>query len=125
MEASTGIDLVLRFEDERLSAIEAGDTAWLARHSSADFIYVHSTGLVESGEQFCRMLESGSRKYLSLIPSDRSVRLHGGLAIIVGALDVKVRTERGDVVTGTRYTGVYDMTHHPVVVSWHSSPRKS
>lgn len=123
MGQKEAIAAALRFEDERLAAVLSADTDWLGRNSSPDFVYVHSTGLVESGAEFCRMLDNGSRRYLSLTPSNRSVRLHGGLAIVVGALDVEVRVGDGQVVAGTRYTGVYDLTGSPVIVSWHSSPR--
>lgn len=88
---------VLRTDEARLRALEAGDLAALDRLLAPDCLYVHSNGTTQTRGEFLSALKSGALKYLSIRPTaPPQVRLCGDdCAIVTGPTHVEVARADG------------------------------
>ncbi|MEX0690770.1 MAG: nuclear transport factor 2 family protein [Gemmatimonadales bacterium] len=75
---------VLAAEDRRLAAMLARDTATLRPLLADELAYTHTSGRLESRAEFLRSLGSGALRYEAIAPEERSVRLYGRVAVVVG-----------------------------------------
>lgn len=63
-------------------AIEKTDAAALERILADDLVYAHSTGLVETKQQYIKSMQSGNQKYASVQPVNPNVRVYGDTAVV-------------------------------------------
>ena len=94
---------VLAAEDARFAAMIGGNAAELDQWLADDLQYVHSTGQVESREQFLASIAGGAFRYLEIAPLERQVvtlgdnsalvRGHARFQVIAGGnrLDLEIR----------------------------------
>ena len=99
---------VLAAEDARFAAMIAGDTAALARILADDLTYVHSSGRVETKDEYLKAVGSQSLRYLAFVPSERRVTLvDASAAIIMGRANVRAVLAGQEQAFDLRYIGVY------------------
>jgi hypothetical protein len=69
--------------------------------------YVHTGGNLESRQQFIDAIRKRTLVYESIAPSEVRVRVYDGLALAMGASEMRVRTAAGVSSFGIRFTEVY------------------
>lgn len=95
-------------EDARFAAMVAADTAALAGMLADDLVYVHSSGRVETKDEFLKAIGSQAIKYLAFVPKERRVTLlDDKAAVITGRADARVITGGQELGFDVRYTAVY------------------
>ena len=115
---------LLRLEDERIQAMVAGDIPTLERILSPDLSYTHSTGRVETRQEYLDSLRAGRTKYRSMRREDVRVRVFGSTAVITGRAQVEVTTEGEARAFPIRFTDVYvDKDGRWTMVAWQSRRR--
>lgn len=63
---------------------------FLKKHYGDDFVFTHSTGLIDSKESWIKNIEKmGTEKFLSRAHDSTKVEMHGEVAIIFGKLTVE------------------------------------
>jgi ketosteroid isomerase-like protein len=63
---------------------------FMKKHYADDFVFTHSTGLIDSKESWVKNIEKmGTEKFLSRAHDSTKVELHGDVAIIFGKLSVE------------------------------------
>lgn len=63
---------------------------FLKKHYADDFVFTHSTGLIDSKESWIKNIENmGTDKFLSRAHDSTKVEMHGDVAIIFGKLTVE------------------------------------
>jgi len=80
----------LEFQSERFAAMVAADTERLEEFLADDLSYAHTTGLVETKQQFLQTIESGVIDYQRIVPGDVRVRIYGEVAVMVGTAELQV-----------------------------------
>lgn len=99
---------VRAFEDARFAAMVKADTAALARMLADDLIYVHSTGSLETKDEFLNAIGARTLRYMSFMPEERRVIvLNSSSAVIVGRVRGTVMLKDRQADLDARYTGVY------------------
>lgn len=63
-------------------AIEKTDAAALERILADDLVYSHSTGLVETKQEYVKSMQSGNQKYASVQAMNPKVRVYGDTAVV-------------------------------------------
>lgn len=94
-------------DSKRLAAMVRADVAELGTLLAEDLTYTHSSGKVESREEFLAALSSGKLDYLSLERTEDKVRIYGDTAVVSGRVDGKLRSEDKDVPLALRFTSVW------------------
>ncbi len=74
-------DAIQAIEKEWGAAVVAHDYAKLDRILSDDLIYAHSTGNVESKQEYVQRLRSGAQKYDAIEYENITVHLYGETAV--------------------------------------------
>jgi ketosteroid isomerase-like protein len=63
---------------------------FLKRHYAEDFVFTHSTGLIDSKQSWIKNIENmGTDKFMSRLHDSTKVEMHGEVAIIFGKLSVE------------------------------------
>jgi ketosteroid isomerase-like protein len=63
---------------------------FMKKHYSEDFVFTHSTGMIDSKESWIKNIEKmGTDKFLSRAHDSTKVEMHGDVAIIFGKLSVE------------------------------------
>ena len=75
---------VLEVEDRRFAAMLRGDTTALRQLLGDDLTYIHTSGEQDTKTELLRSLGSGELRYESIAPESRTVRIFGGVAVVVG-----------------------------------------
>ena len=112
-------------DDRRIAAILAADPVELRACLAEDLVYVHSSGLVETRDQYIEALTSGRRKYLTYEPVERQARTYGDCTIFTGKLVVSIPGDTGPAFHKLTYTAVYRQKPTMQMVSWHACMTKS
>jgi len=81
---------VLRAEQDLYRAMVADDRAALRRILAPDVVYVHSTAVAESRDEYLAGIADGLYEYESVVSRDTRVRIHGEVALIDGICDMRV-----------------------------------
>jgi ketosteroid isomerase-like protein len=81
---------VLRAEQDLYRAMVAHDRAALHRMLAPDVVYVHSTAVAESRDEYLAGVAAGRYEYESVRSRDTRVRIHGETAFIDGICDMRV-----------------------------------
>ena len=100
--------VVLAAEDARFGAMVQADVTQLGDWLADDLQYAHSTGKVESRQQFLDSIASGRTRYLTIEPIERQAVLLGDRSALVrgrGRFQVMAADNRLDLQL--RYLAVY------------------
>lgn len=101
---------VLQADAARIEAMLANDAAALERLLTADCLYVHSNGVVQTKREFLRALAGGSMRYTSIRYAEPPlVRRHGdSTALVTGITHLQVQLADGRTLQPTLVvTAVY------------------
>jgi ketosteroid isomerase-like protein len=105
--AGSSEDEILEIENQRIQAMIAGDLATLERLLADDLSYVHSTGQVESKQEFLARLKSGDLKYRAMPREEVKVRILGCAAIVTGKAKADVESKGLKLSFPMRFTDIY------------------
>ena len=75
-------DEVLKAEKEWAAMVTAGHFDHVAAMLDDTLIYAHSTGNIESKDEYLGKLRSGAQKYSAITHEKTAVRIHGNAAIV-------------------------------------------
>ena len=81
---------VLRAEQELYRAMVADDRAALEAVIDEDVVYVHSTAVAETREDYFAGLDKGLYQYKAVTSREVSVRVYGDTALTDGICDMRV-----------------------------------
>jgi hypothetical protein len=98
---------VLKAENDRFAAMHNGDVAALEKVLAPELSYTHTSGNVQTKEQFISDIKTGTIKYLTIEPSDMKVRIFGTTAVITGGASVHIILNGNDMSFKIRYTDVH------------------
>jgi Domain of unknown function (DUF4440)/Domain of unknown function (DUF6265) len=99
---------VLAAEDSRFAAMIAANPTEMHRWLAADLEYVHSTGEVETRDQFIKAIVSGEKRFVSVQPTERHVSVLGaGAAVVQGVANFSVMAGPTPLEFEARYLAVY------------------
>jgi ketosteroid isomerase-like protein len=98
---------VREVNDRRFAAMVRADTAELGRLLADDLTYTHSTGVVETKEQFLAAISSQATRYRSIEPSEVRLRVYGDAAVVTGKVAMQVSIRGQDLNFTARFTAVY------------------
>ena len=90
MTDEAAVQQVLQAERELYRAMIAKDYATLERILSPHLVYVHSTAVAESREEYLAGVAKGLYEYESIATRDAQVRIHGPVALSDGICDMRV-----------------------------------
>lgn len=79
----------LDFQSERFAAMVEADIDRLDEILADELSYAHTTGWVETKEQFIQTVASGVLDYQAMVPRDTDVRIYGEIAVITGFCDLQ------------------------------------
>jgi ketosteroid isomerase-like protein len=98
----------LAADREFFNALTHGDSEVLNRLLVDDFILID---VMRGGEvpksALVALVGSGQLKFESIMLSDSRARLYGGLAIVIGRTEMRMRFEQTAATVHSRYTHVY------------------
>jgi len=81
----------------RFEAMIKADTATLADLLSPDLTYVHSSGVLESRDEYVEAIRSGKYKYKKVDLEDVKVRAYGDTALVSGKATIDVTSSGNEV----------------------------
>lgn len=107
--AITAITAKIRsLEESRFAAMLSRDAPALRRILADDLTYTHSSGQLESKEQFIESIASGAFQYLAILPEGAlDVRVYGDAAVVTGKGTFRVRAGGEERSLKLRFTDVY------------------
>ena len=106
----------------RFEAQVKGDVAALDKLLASDLTYVHSSGVVETKDEFVGAIKSGKYKYKSIVPEGVTVRSYGDTAVVHGKATIDVVSSGRDVHVELLFTDVWVKSDGRwQMVSWHST----
>lgn len=100
-------DDVLRADDRRFEAMRKQDWPSLEDSLAEDLTYVHSTARLESKAEHVGNLKAGKPFYRGIAPRDRTVRVHGAVAVVNGVSEMHVENVGKENRFTVRYLAVY------------------
>lgn len=117
-------EAILTVEDARFAAMVRRDTAWLRGALGDGLTYVHSTGRIETKEQYLAAVASGVLRYHEFTARERQVHLLGSSAGAVAGLAHARAVAAGQAMDAdVRYLAVYQRRgHHWLLVAWQTTP---
>lgn len=108
-------------------AVAKNDFVFLEKHYGDDFVFTHSTGLVDSKESWIRSIKNmGDARYAFREHDSTTVEMHNDIAIISGKLSV-ARESKQETHTYNLYyvrvfalrNDVWQMISHRSTREWH------
>ena len=75
-------DDVLKAEKDWAAMVAAGHFDHVAGMLDDTLIYAHSTGIIESKDEYLGKLRSGAQKYTAITHEKTTVRVHGNAAVV-------------------------------------------
>lgn len=117
---------ILQVESERYAAMVKPDYDVLEKVIADNAIYSHSTGNVQSKQQFIDSLKTGKMRYRSITPTMPIIRFYGDIAIVNGVGGFEVTLNNVEESARLVYTAIYNLKTDAdgrswQLVSWHSS----
>ncbi len=88
-EAADAEATLLAAEKKWAAAVLANDTTALEGIFTDGLIYAHSTGAVESKEQYLNRLKTGAQHYTAITYSSSTVRIYGDAAVVHSRLNMR------------------------------------
>ena len=101
------INEVRATQSARFDAMIANDFDALERILAPDLVYTHTTGSVDTREEFIESLRDGSVRYESVDVTDNTIRVAGDVATSTGAADFKVSAGSQRLELSIRFIEVY------------------
>jgi ketosteroid isomerase-like protein len=98
---------VRRAERERFAAMLKADVGALDKLLGADLTYTHGDGRVIDKAAFISDFKTGAFKYVTIEPSDMTVRVFGDVAVVTGGAAMHVVNNGADAHIKIRYTDVH------------------
>jgi len=90
-QASTAAETaVLKADNDRFVAMLKADIAALEKLLAPDLSYAHSSGALQTKDEFVNDLKTGTLKYVSIEPRDQKVRVYGTVAVVTGGAAVRI-----------------------------------
>lgn len=111
--AASGEEDVRKAEAAWAKAVMAKDEPKLNQMLAEGLVYTHSTGSVDTKDQYLSKLKSGAQKYDGLQSSDMSVHMYGNTAVV----NAKIRMTGS--TNGTPFDNKLLYTHTWVKQSGH------
>jgi ketosteroid isomerase-like protein len=99
------VEEVAKTEAAWVNAVQRGDLKAIDELLSNDLVYAHSTGTVETKQQYMAKLKAGAQKYTGIDESDTKVRVYGN----TGVVTTKVRMTGS--TKGVPFDNKLQMTH--------------
>ena len=108
---------------QRFEAMQRQDITALDTLLDEDLTYVHTGGELQSKSEFIDLIRSRRLVYESIVPSDLQVHVHGGIAIVTGLSQMRVRSATGASSFGIRFTEAYvrDASRHWLLTAWEAT----
>jgi ketosteroid isomerase-like protein len=100
-------DQIKKLETERAAAVVRGDTAFLDKETSDEYILTGINGQVSDKAQMLAGFKSGANKLTVDDLSDIKVHVYGDAAVVTGKAEVKGLMGGRDVSGQARFTRVY------------------
>jgi hypothetical protein len=100
-------EAVLEAQDRRFALTAAGDLDELERMLTNDMSYTHSSAAVDTKTEFLGALRSGTVRYLSIEPEERTVRVYGDAGVVQGIAHVVVKAGERDIDVRLRFTELF------------------
>ena len=98
---------VLKANADRFTAMQKADVAALEKLLGPELSYTHTSGVVQTKDQFIGDIKSGAIKYLSVDVSDTKVMIFGSTAVVTGGASVHIILNGNDMSFKLRYTNVH------------------
>jgi ketosteroid isomerase-like protein len=98
---------ILKIEDERIQAMQKGDTAVLDRIHADDYVYVNTRGQLHTKAQRLADYRSGVIEYLSLKQDDYRLHIYGDTVVMTGRASGAVKYHGKINRKARRFTNVY------------------
>ena len=90
MDDGVAVEEVLQAEQDLYRAMVARDFVALRDILARDLVYVHSTAVAETREQYLAGVAAGLYEYASVASRRTRVRVYGGAALSDGVCDMRV-----------------------------------
>lgn len=68
--------------DAFIAAVQKNDIAAVSRFLAEDLVYTHSTGLVETKQEYLAKLKTGDQKYAGIELINPKIRIYGDTAVM-------------------------------------------
>lgn len=94
-------------EKKRVQYLIRDDLVSLAGILADDLTYTHSSGVLDTKDQFLASLRSGEVKYEMIEHESINARTYGDTAVLTGRSKVKVKVKGQDLNMQLRFTLVY------------------
>jgi hypothetical protein len=98
---------IAQLEQQRFAAMQAADITTLDRLLSADLTYTHSSGKLETKQEFLGGIRSGGLKYKTVAPEGIDVRVYDSAAVVTGRCHFQVEADGRQLDLQVRFTDVY------------------
>lgn len=99
MPAHQTADAILAADDERLAAMCRMDAQALSGWLTEDFTYAHGNGLRDGPGALLDRVRNREIEYLSIVRLEASVRFVGGVGLLEGAGETRMRTQDGRIIS--------------------------
>lgn len=86
-------DEIQKIEKDWTNAVAALDYATLDRIMDPQLIYAHSTGVVESKDEYLKKMKSGDQKYDSIEHQNLTVKVFGNSAVAHSKVRMRGKTK--------------------------------
>lgn len=107
VDAAKIADEVRAADAKRITAMVKGDAAELGALLAEELTYTHTTGQVESREEFLASISAGKLDYESIERTEDQTRIYGNTAVVSGRADMKVKAQGKDLALAIRFTAVW------------------
>lgn len=99
--------VVQALELRRFELLAAADYDAVAALLADDLVYTHSNGRVDTKDAYLAPLRAGTTRYVELVPSGLTVRVHGPTAIITGRVQMLATVSGEERRNDLRFTDVW------------------
>lgn len=99
--------MIIDLDGKRMKAMAESDIATLNSLLADDLVYAHSTARLDTKESLIKGMESGTTKYLSVVPSDVKAQDCGDAVVLTGVAQISVNSNGTQLDFGVRFTDVY------------------
>lgn len=118
----SSIEAVRTAEAQRIQALLTRDFETLDRLLAEDLTYTHTNAKVDRKADYLEPFKSGRTRYVSLEPSEITVRVYGDTAVLTGRMMSVALVAGAESRTDLRFTSVWIRRDGRwQMVAWHSS----
>lgn len=113
---------VLELEEQRLKAMLEADGDTLESMMADGSLYVHSSGGVDSKQEFVEKVRTGALDYKAIENEVEEVSEIAEVALITGVLDISLDRDGVPAEIHIRYLTVWRMGSNPQMLSFQATP---